>query len=477
MSPDTTQLTILHTNDLHARIEQLPFISAMAKRIRREVESGGGHALLWDAGDPEDRMLLESDVTKGVTIAAIMNVVGYDAAALGNSSAPTYGPRNLARIAETATFPILSANLVWSDTEQLVEGTVPYMLLEVGPAKLGLIGLTAQSNAYSIFGARSYPPVPIVRELASHLRERGATILALLSHLGLEEDKALAQAVDGIDLIVGGHTHDALEQPLVVNGALITQAGSYGNWLGRIDLELDNVSGRISARRARLLPVQTSEVDARVIEAIEEQTKEVQRLLGRFVGQTTTLLDINYFQECALGNFLADVLRQRMGTEVAFVVTGMLDEAIREGAITFGDLCRASSSTANPGRAELTGQQLFRTLNYGLRPEITQDRPGPLRGNPQGILQVSGLKVSYDPFRDPEEQVVEVLVGTEPLDRQRTYSVGATDWELGELTEYTHLDPHEVTYDAPTILREAMEEYLADHSPISTEVEGRMQPV
>jgi 2',3'-cyclic-nucleotide 2'-phosphodiesterase (5'-nucleotidase family) len=166
-----------------------------------------------------------------------------------------------------------------------------------------------------------------------------------------------------------------------------------------------------------------------------------------------------------------------MGTEVAFVVTGMLDEAIREGAITFGDLCRASSSTANPGRAELTGRQLLRTLNYGLRPEIMQDRPGPLRGNPQGILQVSGLKVSYDPFGDPEEQVVEVLVGTEPLDLQRKYSVGATDWELGELTEYTHLDQCEVIYHAPTILREAMEEYLADHSPISTEVEGRMQPV
>ena len=477
MPPETVRLTILHTSDLHARIEQLPFISAMARQIRREVESSGGHTLLWDAGDPEDRVLLESDVTKGIAIAAIMNEVGYDAVALGNSAAPTYGPRNVARIAETAVFPILSANLVWSDTGRLVEGTTPYILLEFGPAKLGVIGLTALSDAYSIFGARSYPPAPIVRELATHLRERGATMLAVLSHLGLGEDQALAQAVDGIDLIVGGHSHEALEEPLVVNGALITQAGAYGSFLGRIDLEVDGVSGRISSRRARLLPVQTSEVDAMVVEAIEEQTKEVQRLLGRFVGQTNTFLDVNYFQECALGNFLADVLRHRMGTEVALVVTGMLDEAIREGAITFGDLCRASSSTANPGRAELTGEQLLRTLNYGLRPEIMQDRPSPLRGNPQGIPQVSGLKVSYDPFGDPEEQVVEVLIGTEPLDLQRTYSVGATDWELGELTEYTHLHPQEVTYDAPTILREAMEEYLADHSPISTEVEGRMQPV
>ena len=198
--------------------------------------------------------------------------------------------------------------------------------------------------------------------------------------------------------------------------------------------------------------------------------------MGRFVGQAATFLNLEYFQECALGSFLADVLKDRMGTDLAFVVTGMLDEAIREGPITFGDLCRATSSTANPARVELNGQQILDALNYALRPDITQERPAPLRGNPQGIPQLSGLKVTYDPYGDPEKQIVEILVGSEPLDPEGRYSVAATDWELGELTEYTHLDQREVTYDVPTILREAMEEYLANHSPISTVVEGRISP-
>jgi 2',3'-cyclic-nucleotide 2'-phosphodiesterase (5'-nucleotidase family) len=477
MPTNTTRLTILHTNDLHARIEQLPFISAMVKRIREEVANQGGHTLLWDAGDAEDRILLESDVTKGAAIAAILSAVGYDAAALGNSIGVTYGVKNLARVASAASYPILAANLVWSDTGRVVEGVVPYQLLDLGPARIGLVGLTAQSNAYPLFGARSYPPQPIVGELMKHLREEGATIIAVLSHLGLEEDKALAQAVQGIDVIVGGHTHDLLEEALVVNGALIVQAGSYGSHLGRIDLEVDSTTGRIRRREARLLPVQTSEVDARIVQAIEEQVQEVQELLGRFVGQTVNFLDVNYFQECALGNFLADVLRNRMGTEAAFVVTGMLDEAIREGPITFGDLCRATSSTANPARAELTGQEILHTLNYGLRPEVAQDRPPAMRGNAQGILQVSGLQVTYDPYGDSKEQVVEARVGNEALDPERTYTVAATDWELGELTEYTHLEQRDVTYDVPTILREAMEEYLTDHSPVSITVEGRVQPV
>jgi 2',3'-cyclic-nucleotide 2'-phosphodiesterase (5'-nucleotidase family) len=477
MSPDTTQLTILHTNDMHARIEQLPFISSMVRRIRREVTEGGGHALLWDAGDAEDRILLESDVTKGTAVAAIMNAVGYDAAALGNSAAPTYGPANVARIAEAANYPILSANLVWTETGQLIEGVRPYQVLNLGPVRLGVIGLTALSDAYSIFGARSYRAEPIVAELVKHLREGGASIIAVLSHLGLEGDRSLALGLDGIDLIVGGHSHDALEDPLEVNGALLTQAGCYGSHLGRVDLELDAGSGQILARKACLLPVDTPEADAKVVQAIDEQTKMVQKLLSRLVGQTVNFLDLNYFQECALGNFLADVLRARMGTEVALVVTGMLDEAIRDGPITFGDLCRASSSTANPARAELTGQEILNTLNYSLQPEVSQERPAPLRGNAQGILQVSGLRVAYDPFGDPQQQVRQILVGSRPLDPERRYTVASTDWEFGELTAYTDLDQRTVTYDVPTILREAMEEHLADHSPVSVTVEGRIQPL
>lgn len=476
MPSDTTLLTILHTNDLHARIEQLPFISAMAKRVRQEVADRGGHTLLWDAGDAEDRLLLESDVTKGTAIMAMMNVTGYDAAALGNAAALTYGPDNLARLAEAANFPILVANLSWTETGQLVQGGVPYQLLELGGIKLGIIGVTAVIDIYSIFGTRTFKPAPIVTELVQHLRNRGANVIAVLSHLGLEGDTALAEAVSGLHLIVGGHSHDTLEEPLMVNDTLIAQAGAYGSHLGRIDLELDISSGRVQSRTGHLLSIDASEADAKVVEAIEEQIKEVQALLSRPVGQTTTFLDLNYFQECALGNFLADVLRDRMKADVAFVVTGMLDEALRDGLVAFGDLCRASSSTANPGRAELSGSEILDVLNYALRPEVTQDRPPPLRGNPQGMPQVSGLKVTYDPYTDPHEQVIEVLVGTEPLDLERRYTVAATDWELGELTEYTHLDQRQVTYDVPTILREAMEEYLVDHSPVSVRIEGRIHP-
>jgi 5'-nucleotidase len=477
MTSGTSRLTILHTNDLHGRIEQLPFLSAMAKAIRREVASQGGHVLLWDAGDAEDRILLESDVTKGAAIVPLMSTVGYDAAAVGNSIGVTYGPKNLSRLAKIAPYPLMAANLAWSDTGQLVEGLTPYKLWDLGPARLGVVGLTAPSVAYSSFGARCYAPVPLVTELAHHLREQGATILAVLSHLGLDDDRALAESVEGLDLIVGGHSHTLLEEPLLVQGTLITQAGCYGGHLGQIDLEVDDASGRVLSRRARVLPVETSRADDEVVEVIQAQAQEVQKLLGRVVGQSVAFLDVNYFQECALGNFLADVLRARMHAEVAFVVSGMLDEAIREGPITFGDLCRATCSTANPGRAELTGAQILRALNYGLRPEVAQDRPSPLRGNPQGILQVSGLRVTYDPYGNPEEQVVDVLVGKEPLDRKRTYTVASTDWELGHLTTYVDLDEGHARYDVPTILREAMEEHLRQHSPISVAVEGRMQPV
>ncbi|MCK4471403.1 MAG: hypothetical protein KAW49_06405, partial [Anaerolineae bacterium] len=231
----------------------------------------GGHTLLWDAGDAEDRILLESDVTKGTAIMAMMNVIGYDAAALGNAAAVTYGPHNLARLAEAANFPILVANLSWTETGQLVQGGVPYQLLELGGIKLGIIGLTAVFDIYSIFGARTFKPAPIVTELVQHLRNQGANVIAVLSHLGLEGDRDLAEAVSGLHLIVGGHSHDTLEEPLMVNDTLIAQAGAYGSHLGRIDLELDSSSGRVQSRTDQEYLDGLDDAPAEEVEAIEEQ--------------------------------------------------------------------------------------------------------------------------------------------------------------------------------------------------------------
>ena len=90
-----TRLTILHTNDIHGRVQQLSRIATLAKRIRREVEATGGHCALWDAGDADDQTLLESNMTKGGTPMALLRNAGYELAALGNGLPLRYGPQTV----------------------------------------------------------------------------------------------------------------------------------------------------------------------------------------------------------------------------------------------------------------------------------------------------------------------------------------------------------------------------------------------
>jgi 2',3'-cyclic-nucleotide 2'-phosphodiesterase (5'-nucleotidase family) len=450
----------------------------MVKSIRREVEARGGHVLLWDAGDAEERSLLESDVTKGGAVMALLSAVGYDAAALGNAAVLSYGPQNLRNLANEASFPILAANLFWAESGSLVEGAQPYQIVEIEGIKLGVIGFTALFRLYAIFGVDVADPAPIAAKLRDELHQRGAKIIVVLSHLSSEADQQLAKAVDGLDLIIGGHDHVAFHEPLIINDALISQAGDHGEYLGRIDLEIDVPSGKILRREAQLLPVRGDVMpDPVVVKAIAAQRERVRALLDEPIGELLTPLDLAFDRECGMGDFLADVLRERMGADVAVVITGSLSAGLEAGMVTLGDLCRACSAPGNPARAELTGAQILGMLRHGFDPETCKAKPPPLRGNPQGILQVSGLKVRYDPDAPSEERIKEVLVHGQPLEPGLLYTVAATDWEFNERTGYVSVSQEEVTYEVPTVLREAMQDYLARHSPLSVDVGGRIEKI
>jgi 2',3'-cyclic-nucleotide 2'-phosphodiesterase (5'-nucleotidase family) len=113
-----TQLTILHTNDLHGRLQQLERIATLAKRIRSEVQARGGFCVLWDAGDAEDTTLLESSMTKGSAVSALMRAAGYELATLGNTTPMRYGPQVIPGLARRFGQSLLAANLFNATTGQ-----------------------------------------------------------------------------------------------------------------------------------------------------------------------------------------------------------------------------------------------------------------------------------------------------------------------------------------------------------------------
>jgi 2',3'-cyclic-nucleotide 2'-phosphodiesterase (5'-nucleotidase family) len=136
-------------------------------------------------------------------------------------------------------------------TGQLVKGLEPYTLQTCGDITLGIIGLTAVMRNYAtFFKLHLREPAVILPDLITEVRDHGAQTIVLLSHLGSKQDIALAEQIEGLDVIIGAHDHVELSPPLVVNRTIIAQAGDFGRFLGRLDLELDSYTGKVCTIRA-----------------------------------------------------------------------------------------------------------------------------------------------------------------------------------------------------------------------------------
>lgn len=251
------RLTILHTNDTHSRIDPYPEggpnagmggVSARIKLIEH-IRATEEHVLLFDAGD-----IFQGtpyfNFFKGAIEMKAMEKMGYDATTMGNHDFDE-GVENFAKQMKHISFPVLVSNYDFSATV-LADKVQPYQVFERGKLKVGVFGLGINPVGLipdALFGAVKYlNPLEKAKEMVNILRAQSCQLIVCLSHLGYAYrddkvcDKRLASEVDGIDLIIGGHTHTFLDQPQLVKRAngrstLIAQVGHSGLRLGRIDLE------------------------------------------------------------------------------------------------------------------------------------------------------------------------------------------------------------------------------------------------
>lgn len=271
------KITILHTNDMHSRIEPFPDdgrswagLGGMARRasLIEQIRLQEEHVLLLDAGDIWQGTPY-FNYYDGELEYKLMSQMRYDVATLGNHDFDN-GLENIAKQLPHATFPFISANYDFSRT-LLKDQFAPYKIFEKGKIKVGIFGLgikLAGLVADKRKGQTVYlDPVPVAREMVQELRAKGCHLIVCLSHLGLEyevpqiSDIRLAQQVEGIDLIIGGHTHTFLEEPVkILNPAgkevIINQAGWAGIRLGRVDYRFD-AAGRTTDVSWHVIPVST----------------------------------------------------------------------------------------------------------------------------------------------------------------------------------------------------------------------------
>ncbi len=473
-------ITIFHTNDMHARLEAMVRLSSFARKMRNEAEMHGRLIFFWDAGDAADRRSQLCSITKGAGFSSILNAMGYSLQTMGNAIALPYGPQAMANVAKRADFPILAANCR-DGRSPLPEGLSETTIIPLPHGlRMGVIGVTAPwGGLYQIFGLDFPDTHTLTQDLIADLKNQNAALIIVLSHLGLEEDRHLAEEVPGIDLIIGGHSHDLLPEGELVNGVLIAHAGEFAQALGRIDLDLNPTDGKMLNIKSQVFNIpEDQEPDPAMLEAIRALEIEVEELMAEPIGFLEEPLDLNHFQECDIGNLTADALRLRMKADAALISSGLFHKGLPKGTVTLGDLDAACFSSANPCLTPIRGAQLIKALERGLDPAICQHMHHGFRGTPIGIPQVSGMTIHFDPNAETGHRMKDVLIQGEPLSLDRVYLIAHTDAETMPEYGYLYLEEGQQSeHEVPTIVREAIADYFRQYESVLKPVRGRWQPI
>lgn len=266
------KLTILHTNDVHSRLDPFPMdggrnqgLGGVAARalLISQVRVEEEHVLLLDAGD-----IFQGtpyfNIYKGEPEIKAMSAMKYDACTIGNHDFDA-GMENLAtQLTNHANFPMLVSNYDFTGTP-MEHKTEPYKIFKKGKLKVGVFGVSIEGRGLipdSLFGATKYlDPIQKSNEMAEQLkRNEGCDMIICLSHLGNQykesdkvSDEVLAKETENVDLIIGGHTHTFLDNPIVYKNkkgddVIVNQVGFAGIILGRLDFEFSKFSGKKLAK-------------------------------------------------------------------------------------------------------------------------------------------------------------------------------------------------------------------------------------
>ncbi len=471
---DNLHLTILHTNDLHGRVHQLGRIATLVKHIRQEVKDTGGQCLYLDAGDSEDTTLIESALTRGSSMNTLLKAAGCDQVALGNAIPIRYGPQAVENLAKAFGKPLLCAN-VYTPQNTILPGTQAFQVLEVDHHPIAVIGFTAPMDVYAnFFKYRTQEPITLMPGLIEQARAQGAKTIIALTHIASPNDVQLAEKVNGIDIIVGGHDHQRINPPQMVNDTLIVQAGQYGEVLGRLDLVIDRTSGKVMKHTGTLLPV-SEEIpeDMNVLKAMEDETAQVDTLLNKVIGESLVPLETSEDAECRAGNLQADaMLAYVKNAQIALMINGHWVSGLEAGSITQKQLYTANRSAGNPALVKLCGAQIRQWLNAALDPENIARKIHPLRGKAVGMPGIAGLTVVANRSHLSEMQI---FLGGNLISDDQEYRVAVSDLEISSLLNYLVIPDEQAEYEVPTVLPEVIEAYIHSHSPIREIRMGRIK--
>ena len=491
------ELTILHTNDVHAHYESWgdPIQGGAARLATAisDVRSEGGNTLLLDAGD-QFQGTLYYNVGGSTIVADVMNALAYDAMCLGNHEFDS-GPAETLAFIDRANFPVLSANIDASADASLSGQIEAYATFAFGDETVAVFGLTSETTSIASSPGPNVAfldAVETAQRTAERLERRGIDKIIALTHLGYTRDVELAGRVEGIDIIVGGHTHTLLggtdrsagPYPTLVTSAcgdpvLVVTAYEWGKLLGRLDVLFDADGVVVQALGAPVEIDGSLEENPVVAALLEPYVASIEALKSKTVGATDVELNGDRTsvrsQETNLGNLICDAMLWKtasLGAQVALQNGGGIRASVPAGIISMGHVLEILPYGNQISVLDLTGSQLVEALENG----VSQVESGAGR-----FPQVSGLRYSFDPAGEAGHRIlsVEILDNAASdyiaIDPAGLYVVATNTYLADGGDGFESFIAASARYDTGFLLSDMLAEYLEAMSPVSPALEGRIE--
>ena len=501
---DSYELTIMHTNDVHAEHEPGRSGDGGAARqatVVRQIRDEVANHLLLDGGDRFTGTLFHIQWL-GQDSAQIMNMIGYDAMTLGNHEFDN-GDEVLAAFVDALEFPVVTANVDFSDSPLLADKIEPMVTLEVGDGSVGIIGLvTPESEILSSPGPElvfEYDLVSVTQNAVDALTAAGVNKIILVTHIGYEADVEVAQQVSGVDVVVGGHTNTFLsnnysgaqgEYPTVLASAsgepvLVVQASTKTRYLGRLDVEFDG-GGVLSDWDGDAILLSRYITPAPdVSDLVAGLAEPINELRSRVVGESAIVLEGNRsvcrVEECNLGNFIADALREETGAQIVYMNGGGIRSGIDAGEITMGEILTVQPFGNVTSTFGLSGADVIAMLENSVsRIQLNEQGQVQRSGGSGRFLQLSGARFSVDPTQEVGSRIVSVEVLNdageyEALDPEAIYSMAGNNFVRNGGDGYSVLAENAIDpYDGGRVDFNVTLDYIVANSPVAPVTEGRI---
>ncbi|MFA1822613.1 5'-nucleotidase C-terminal domain-containing protein [Virgibacillus oceani] len=436
------ELSIMHMNDTHARVEPMPKMITAINEYREE----NPEALLLNAGDVFSGTLYFNEFN-GLADLAMLNLMDMDAMVFGNHEfdlgAVEDGHESLAAFVENANFPFLGTNIDFSGdpfmrdletNESLAndpeDGKIyDSFIMDVEGEQVGIFGLDTEdtANVANPEEVTFADFAETAEQAVADFEDAGIDKIIALTHIGYDSapemgnDLRLAEEVDGIDIIIGGHSHTALEDPVLIDRdgtepTVIAQAGDYAEFLGTLSVTFDE-NGVVSGYEGELLEVADYAEDPDAVEVLQPYKTQVDEVMNEETGaeamkeltnprQSEPGDDSVRANETELGNLVTDAMLAKAQekfpeTVISFQNGGGIRAPIDEGPITTGEVIEVLPFGNDPVIVTLTGQEIKDILEHSVRQAPAENG---------GFLHVSGMKFFYDSEMETGNRVVQMYV-------------------------------------------------------------------